>query len=246
VPWVRSWRAGLVSFDDVVDHVTPDDDDEEEHLCADLPDQWRAVSLREGLSVLARTPPDQIRLVLPAPGDPRGLPESGRFTGAALLAGECIIAGNLGLVPEVTTHTSGSGVQWNTVTWRAYPVEQPIVEQYLSTSEAEAELNEALAVATDQLASLDVARWRPEIGTALSALRRSHDGLLLPPGYDHRSRRMYARAGLLDGVLSIAYADAPGAAINAYEAERREAALRPLAAACRRALMAACNAPLSV
>ena len=36
----------------------------------------------------------------------------------------------------------------------------------------------------------------------------------------------------------------PGGAVNAYEAQRREEALRPLMAACRQALVVACNAPL--
>ena len=65
--------------------------------------------LRDALPALAKLSPDEIRLVLPAPGDPRGLPGPGDFAGAALLAGEAVVAGGLGLIPEVRTHTSGSG-----------------------------------------------------------------------------------------------------------------------------------------
>jgi hypothetical protein len=32
--------------------------------------------------------------------------------------------------------------------------------------------------------------------------------------------------------------------VNGYEAQQRDAALRPLTAACRQALVAACNSPL--
>ena len=42
----------------------------------------------DALPALAKLSPDEIRLVLPAPGDPRGLPGPGDFAGAALLAGE--------------------------------------------------------------------------------------------------------------------------------------------------------------
>ena len=32
------------------------------------------------------------------------------------------MAGGLGLIPEVRTHTSGSGMTFETVLWRVYPL----------------------------------------------------------------------------------------------------------------------------
>jgi len=125
VAWVRAWRAGLVPFDEVADEIAGD----EEHLVADAPGTWTDVSLREALPSLAKLSPDEIRLVLPAPGDPR-------------------------------------------------------------------------------------------------------------------ARRLYARASVLDRVLALAEHVAPGGAVNGYEAQQRDAALRPLVGSCRRALVAACNAPM--
>jgi hypothetical protein len=55
---------------------------------------------------------------------------------------------------------------------------------------------------------------------------------------------LYARATVLDRVLALAEHAAPGGTISGYEQQHREAALRPLLTACRRALVAACNAPL--
>jgi hypothetical protein len=49
---------------------------------------------------------------------------------------------------------------------------------------------------------------------------------------------------VLDQVLALADLNAPGAAVNGYEAQQRDAALRPLTNACRQALVAACNSPL--
>jgi hypothetical protein len=247
VTWVRTWRAGLVPFDEIADEIAGD----EEHLAADVPGTWTDVSLREALPALARTHPDQIRLALPAPGDPRGLPGPGPFAGAALVAGEAVVAGAFGLVPELRQHTSGSGMTFSTVLWRAYPL--PEADPHAaaggfgepSAAEAEADLAVALAEATAQLTRLDIAQWRPELAGALAAVRRP-DGTDLPPGFDPRARRLYARAAVLDRVLALAEHAAPGGAVNGYEAQQRDAALRPLTTACRRALVAACNAPLTI
>ncbi|HWH01210.1 MAG TPA: hypothetical protein VNV66_18295 [Pilimelia sp.] len=242
VAWVRAWRAGLVPFDELPDEIAG----AEEHLVADAPGAWTDVPLGEALPALSRLHPDAVRLVLPAAGDPRGLPASGEFSGAALLAGEGVWAGELGLVPQVRTHTSGSGDTFETVLWRCYPVPAPHPPGGVgpSAAEAEADLAVALAEATDALTRLDVAQWRPELAGALAALRRPGNGTDLPPGYDPRARRLYARASVLDQVLALAETAAPGGAVNAFEARQRDEALRPLTTACRRALVAACNSPL--
>jgi hypothetical protein len=187
-----------------------------------------------------------VRLVRPAPGAPRGLPGPTAYTGAALLAGEGVIAGDLGLVPEIRSHTSGSGMTFETVLWRCYalPEDDRGWRDEPSPAEAEAELAGALLDATTALAKLDVAQWRPELAGALAALRRPDNSTDLPPGYDQRARRLYARASVLDRVLALAEENAPGGAVNGYEARQRDAALRPLLTATRRALVAACNAPL--
>ncbi|GAB2958903.1 hypothetical protein GCM10027280_54550 [Micromonospora polyrhachis] len=244
VAWVRAWRAGLVPYDEVADEVAGD----EEHLVADAPGTWTDVPLREALPALSKLSPDDIRLVLPAPGDPRGLPGPGPFAGAALEAGEAVVARGLGLIPEVRNHTSGSGVSFETVLWRVYPLPESAPAASANqpgAAEAEAALSVALAEATAALTRLDVAQWRPELAGALAALRRPDSGTDLPPGFDPRSRRLFARASVLDRVLALAETAAPGGAVNGYEAQQRDAALRPLTTACRQALAAACNAPLS-
>ncbi|UQU62954.1 hypothetical protein COUCH_28525 [Couchioplanes caeruleus] len=240
VAWVRAWRAGLVPFDELADEIAGD----EEHLVADAPGTWTDVPLGQALPAFAKLHPDEIRLVLPAPGDPRGLPAKSELTGPAMLAGEAVTTPTFGVVPEVRRHTSGSGVEFETVLWRFYPVTdyRPVFQ--MGSAEAEAELTRALAEATTQLTRLDVAQWRPELAGALQALRRPESTATLPPGFDPRSRRLFARASILDQVLALAEHNAPGGAINGYEAQQRDAALRPLTTACRQALVAACNSPL--
>jgi len=244
VAWVRAWRAGLIPYDEVADEIGGD----EEHVVGDAPGTWTDISLREGLTIFSKVHPDGIRLVLPAPGDPRGLPGPGHaFTGAALVAGEGVVTDALGLVPEVTVHTSGSGDVFSTVLWRCYPLPGAPVRtpDEPTTAEAEGDLATALAEATARLMRLDVARWRPELAGALATLRGRDFGCELPPVYDPRARRLFARATVLDRVLALADHAAPGGAVNLHEAQQRDEALRPLLAACRRALVAACNASLA-
>lgn len=252
VAWARAWRAGFIPYDDVVDEIAATED----HVVADAadppttsPDHPVEVPLREGLARLSALHPDDIRLVLPAAGDPSGLPGPGTpFTGQALVAGEGVVAGEVGLVPAVRTHISGSGDEFRTVIWQCYPLPDPPPAPRSdlppSPAEAEAELTAALTQATAQLTDLDIAQWRPELAGALAALRRHDDAGELPPVFNPRARRLYARASLLDRVLALADRAAPGGAVNAFEAQQRDAALRPLTTACRRALVAACNASL--
>ncbi|MDT5032744.1 MAG: hypothetical protein QOC94_2915, partial [Actinoplanes sp.] len=179
-----------------------------------------------------------------APGDPRGLPGPGELTGAALLAGEAVMTPGFGVVPEVRRHTSGSGMVFETVLWRVIPAPEHRPVFQLGAAEAETELTTALAETTRELTRLDVAQWRPELAGALQALRRPESTATLPIGFDPRARRLFARASVLDQVLTLAEHSAPGGAVNGHEAQQRDAALRPLTTACRQALVSACNSPL--
>jgi hypothetical protein len=241
VAWVRSWRAGLVPFDDVVDAVTGAD---AEHDVADLPGEPHVVPLRTALAALSGVDGDAVRLVLPAAGDPRGLPGPGPFTTSALAAGEGAVCGSLGLVPTVLRRVSGSGDVWHTVHWRAFPLPQLPRHDPLGLAEADHELLDALRTSTDALRELDVARWRPELAEALAGLRRDGGRGDLPSGYDPRAHRVLHRAELVGRIVALAGTEAPGGAVTAFEASARDAALRPLATAARRARVAAHNAPL--
>src|ERR1700755_3160662 len=114
----------------------------------------------------------------------------------------------------------------------------------MGAAEAEGELTTARGEATEQLTKLDVAQWKPELAGALQALRNPESVATLPIGFDPRARRLFARASLLDQILVLAEPSPPAGAVNNYEAQQRDAALRPLTTACRQALVAACNSPL--
>ncbi|WP_020521075.1 hypothetical protein [Catelliglobosispora koreensis] len=241
VSWARAWRAGQVSFDEAVDALTAAEP--EQHV-EGLPGTWRETELRKALPSLAKLHPDEIRLVLPVPGDPRGLPGPGPFTERALLSGEAVVASRLGFVPEERVHTSGSGDTFTTVQWHAFELPQAPHGVPPAVNEADGALSLALAEATAALVRLDVAQWRPELAGALQAIRKPTAESDLPAGFAPRARRLYARACVLDRVLSLANQAAPGGALNTLEMRQREEALRPLATACREAIVAACNSPL--
>lgn len=239
--WARAWRAGLVSFDEVLDETTGDED----HLVRH-PDGTEE-SLRSTLVAFAKISPDDVRVVLPAAGDPRGLPGPGPFTSAALLAGEGVVLGTSGLVPEAEPNPHlHPDDRWAGTCWLAHPLPPaPVPVEPITLAEADHDLTMALTEAVSALRDLDVARLPPGLAKGLAALRGADGaGPELPAGYSARARRLSARATTIAGVLALASTDTSGSAVNAYEASARDAAFRPLATAARRARAAAINSPL--
>ena len=234
--WTSAWLAGEAAYDDVVARVTGDD---EPHRVTGLPGVDGETPLGWALPVLRERSPEGVRAVLPVAGDPRGLPGPGPFTTAALAAGEAVVGRGLGLVPRITEHGSVAD-RTCTVLWTAYEMVEPAPDP-LTVPEAEHDLTAATRDAASALAALDVASWRPEVADELARMRRGVTPEL-PPGHDGRAVRLLASADRLAAVLDLARADAPGGAVTGAEARARDDALRPLAAAVRRARQAAYNA----
>jgi hypothetical protein len=169
-------------------------------------------------------------VALPAPGDPLGLAGPAEFNTLALEVEEAVVLTGvgLGLVPSRV----GAGVVWDAVP-------AATTRQIPDPAEADTLLRQALVRAADDLAALDVARWRPEVADELKALRRPHD-LVLPPGTSDRASRMLGLATRCRTIVELALHD-DGGALSAHEADRRRQALAPLDHAARRALVAACS-----
>jgi hypothetical protein len=250
--WASAWLAGEAAYDDVVSHVTRHD---EPHRVAGLPDAdglpGEDAPLGWALTVLRERSPDGVRVVLPVPGDPRGLPlgaaagpeddGSAAFTAAAMEAGEAVVGRGLGLAPALTEHGSALGSRTTSVRWTLYPIGDTAPDP-LTVAEAEHDLAEELRAAAAALTALDVASWRPELAGDLARVRRRPVAPDLPPGHDARAVRLLAQADRLAAVLDLAATDAPGGAVTAHDARERHEALRPLATAVRRARGAAYNA----
>jgi hypothetical protein len=238
--WGAAWLQGRASTGGVVRAVTADDEPhrvEPADLVPSADLEGLLVTLREaGVSAL--------RVVLPVPGDPVGLPGPPDFNTGAIDAGECALTSGgpaWGIVPEVTAF----GSEWepgHLVTWRLTPVAEGRSPGAEGLAEAEQALKEGLLEATARLTRLDVAALGPDAAEELRHLRRAEiPPGVLPAGTPARSLQVLSTAGRLRAVLSLAARD-DGAAVNAFEAQERARTLRELDVVCRHAVVAAVNA----
>lgn len=202
----------------------------------------------------------RLELVLPVPGDVRGLPGPGAFAEAALEVGEGLLtrggSARVGLIPSVSFHgpfenpdVDGRAEDTATIcTWLDHPVDQPelLAMPMLTVAEADSDLKLALLDSTQELARLDVARWSPEITGPLTKLRddaRRGRGAAshLPASHPSAARALLSRAEPLARVLALAEAT-PGLIVTGRDELGRSGVLRSLASAVRRARLAAYNA----
>ena len=230
--WTTAWLSGRASFDDALDGVLG----ERVHTVAGLPGEPAPVPLATALSTLRGLGERRFRLVLPVPGDVRGLPRVPGLAPVALEAGQAAVGVRLALVPEALGPEA--------VDWTAFPLDgvepaPPPVEGTLRAVSGTLDL--AVGNAARTLAGLDVARWNPEVPGLLAGLSKA-TAPGLPPDHDPLALSVLGRAQRLAAVLDLAMADAPGAAVNTSRAAARDSALRPLADAVREAVTAAFNA----
>jgi hypothetical protein len=229
--WATAWLSGRCSFDEALDALTGDT----AHAVSGLPGAEGAVPLGTALAALRGRGERRFSLVLPVPGDVRGLPRAPELTEPALAAGQVAVGTTLALVPQPL------GTEM--VAWTAHPLSAPPPPPVEGTLRAASgALDLAVGDAARTLAGLDLARWHPEVPTLLAGLAQGVHVPGMPGDTDPLALSVLARAQRLARVLDLAMADAPGAAVTTSQAAARDEALRPLADAVREALTAACNA----
>lgn len=219
--WLTAWLRG----DEVTDHALEAIARDEAHVVVGLPDGGG--SLLDLLVHVRRSGADHAGLALPVEGDLLGLGGPRALNDPAVDAGEATVLPGLGLVPAVT----GSGV-----TWSVTPAER---RQLPDVGEADRSLRSALVETADELAALDVARWRPEAADALMDLHHPPH-VEAPAGTPPRCVQLAARGLQAWAIVDLALED-DGGALSSYEVGRRRGALQPLERAARRALVAACS-----
>ena len=238
--WGSAYLAGVVSLDDAdASTVGPD----ALHRVRGVPGEDADVPVSIALGRLRARGVTGLRLVLPEPGDPTGLPGPTSFTATAVAAGAAVVTVGPPEAPAyalvATSATAGSG---DAVRWDVLPVDFALAPAGLPTlSEADRSLTETMTASTAVLATLDVARGRDDVAVRLRRLDRALREIDLPPTLTPRAQRLVATASRLLGVLDIAE-ETDGAAVTASETLRRSAALRPLRRATRYALCAAYSA----
>lgn len=230
--WTNAMLAGACDPDTAARKILADDVGH--HVCG-LPAHPAPATLPVALNLLRTAGATRAHLALPVPGDPIGLAGPPTFNEAALESGEAVLVAGaeIGLVPSYV----GPAVQWAVLPATSPPP--------ADLGEADRGLRAALIEAAESLAALDVARWKPEIADALIDIRRIGSGRDddLAPGYEARAVKA---AALARRCLAIADAalDDDGAAVTGAEADARRRTLLDLAAAARRALVAACGPPV--
>jgi hypothetical protein len=227
--WFAAYADGRTSLDEALDAITGED---AAHHLVGL-DDGDATPLALGLGRLRARGVEYVALALPAPGDPCGLAGPAGFNADAVEAGEAVLllGAGLGLVPAQV----GSGVFW-----RVRPAAEPPPPDL---GEADRGLRAVLREAAELLADLDVAAWQPEVADALLNLRRA-DGPSLPPGMEPRAVALATTAARCRAIVDLAR-QTDGGALTAAQADARTASMRPLDRAARRALAAACSAPVA-
>jgi hypothetical protein len=229
--WINSWLRGGVSYDAAVAAINAAGIS----VIGGLPGHDEPVPVGWVFSALRSPGGTPLRLVLPVPGDIRGVPSIPGLAAAAARVGQLVIGSGLGMLPD--------DPEMGGTSWRVWEVADPGIcpatpGEQQTVPQAAGALRLAVLQATDALAALDVARWNREV----PALRRREQPISLPPDHDPAAAALAHRGAQLTAVLELAAADAPGGAITAFGAGHRHAALQPLAVAVREALMTAFSA----
>lgn len=193
--------------------------------------------------------PREVCAVLPAPGDPAGVPAAAAAPAAD--AGECLLvttpAGSWAAVPRVTSFGSalepGHLVAWDVV--EVTPWSALVTGAVGTLAEAERELRASLVTATEALDALDVARWRDDAADAIERLRATSTAAWPVPELDGRRARVLQLAVRLRAIVALGSAD-DGGAVNLWQADQRSTALREVERTARHALAAATHGAVGV
>jgi hypothetical protein len=273
--WANAWLAGVAAPDDVLDalsqwaarhSVTAYDAVAAGHTGLPWPDltDAGAVSLlqtvRTAAGPLGVSAPS-IAVVLPVPGDVRGLPAGTQFQRDALTAAEAVIVADVrdpsaavGLVPDFEyDDTEDEETDFEQVpeacalSWTVYSLPCAPVGDQLDLGDAEYTLRSAVRSAADALSAIragysgvDVADPRGLVEQVLEAAGQHQ----APDHAPSRALRVLENAAHIDAIITVSAGLMPIGTQTSSEAQIANAALRPLAGVVRSARMAAVTAIL--
>ncbi|WP_344681282.1 hypothetical protein [Saccharopolyspora taberi] len=230
VVWTSAWLHGAAASDDVLDALHPWAESQEvraadEELATRLdlpgPDQPPAGPALL-LAALRKAGAANGELVLPVPGDVRGLGGAGDFARLALRTGEAAVLrdAGLGLVPQ--------RVAEGVLRWTVFEVGDLPPAEHMPIGEAEHGMSSAMREAASTLIDLDIAKHRPGVREEIASTVSSRPQPPWPQDVPQRPLRILQRASEVEAILWVATDDAPGGALSASASRARTEALRPL------------------
>ena len=272
--WANAWLAGKAAPDDVLDalslwaprqSVTAYDAVAADYTGLPWPDinHVGTVSLLQTLRTVTGHPgsinqlPGAIHVVLPVPGDVRGLSAGTQFERDAILAGETVIVTNpsdptraFGLVPEFEYDESedpddADSVAAHPLSWTVYTLPSAPVLDHPDLGDAEYTLRSAVRSAAEALSSIGLG----SIGTGIGDPRSLVEQLLetarqhrTPQHAPARALRVLENAAHIDAIVAVSRDLMPIGTQSLSEAEIATDALWPLTTVVRSARMAAISA----
>jgi hypothetical protein len=264
--WANAWLAGSAAPDDVLDalsqwapkhSVTAYDAVAAGNTGLPWPDlsDSGTVSLLQTLRTAAgpRAWAPAISVVLPVPGDVRGLPAGTQFERDAIAAGEAIVVAPepglpaVGLVPDFEyddVEDAEFEQEMSGLCWTVYSLPAAPITEHIDLGEAEYALRSAVRSAADALGALraeaggvDVADPRGLVEQVMESSGRHR----APDHAPSRALRVLENAAHIDAIVTVSSGLMPIGLQSSSEAQIANDALRPLAAVVRSARSAALN-----
>ncbi len=239
--WANAWLAGKAAPDDVLDalsvwaakqSVTAYDAVAAGHTGLPWPDVHDAgtVSLLQtlraavGRTVSAPHGPGRLRetinVVLPVPGDVRGLAAGTQFERDALAAGEAVIVANphhpgaaVGLVPEFSYHDleepaaeEADSPEFSALSWTVYSLPGAPVFDHDELGDAEYTLRSAVRSAADALVAIGLGSAAADIDDPrglVEQLLESARQHRIPDHAPSRALRVLENAAHVDAIITV-------------------------------------------
>ena len=268
--WANAWLAGAAAPDDVLDAlsqwapthpVTAYDAVAAGSTGLPWPDMNHSgtMSLLQTLRTAAGIPVGSpaFSVVLPVPGDVRGLPAGTQFQRDAVTAGEAIVidggptsAAAVGLVPDFEyddADESEDDAEVSGLSWTVYSMPAAPRAEHVDLGDAEFALRSAVRSAADALGAirteaggLDVADPRKLVEQVMESSGQHR----APEHAPSRALRVLENAAHIDAIVTVSSGLMPIGLQSSSEAQIANEALRPLSAVVRSARLAAVSAIL--
>ncbi len=266
--WGNAWLAGVAAPDDVLDalsqwaprhSVTAYDAVAAGRTGLPWPDVNHSgtMSLLQTLRTAAGIPAEApaISVVLPVPGDVRGLPAGTQFQRDAVTAEEAILISGgpsspaVGLVPdfEFDDGDESGEAELSGLSWTVYSLPGVPTSEHLDLGEAEFALRSAVRSAADALGAIRAEAGGVDVADPRRLVEQVLESSGLHRAPDHapsRALRVLENAAHIDAIVTVSSELMPIGLQSSSEAQIANDALRPLSAVVRSARLAAVTAIL--